>query len=139
VGYPPLWYLQKELINHNQLYWVHGGASSADVFPCDEMWTVDGSIGREGMVTANLAETIHTQGIEVMYSCGPLPMLAAAHRIAKAEGITHFTSLEAYMACGIGVCHGCAVPIGTKDEWDYLRVCKEGPVFDAEEVRWELM
>ncbi|HQQ67465.1 MAG TPA: dihydroorotate dehydrogenase electron transfer subunit [Candidatus Cloacimonadota bacterium] len=139
VGYPPLWYLQKELINHNQLYWVHGGASSADVFPCDEMWTVDGSIGREGLVTANLAETIRSQGIEVMYSCGPLPMLAAAHKIAKAEGLTHYTSLEAYMACGIGVCHGCAVPIGTKDEWDYLRVCKEGPVFDAEEVRWELM
>jgi dihydroorotate dehydrogenase electron transfer subunit len=64
-------------------------------------------------------------------------MLAQIAGMAKRMGVEHYTSLEAYMACGIGVCHGCAVPIGTEAKWDYLRVCKEGPVFNAEEVRWE--
>ena len=139
IGYPPMWYLQKALINHNQVYWMHGGCSVGDVFPCDEIWTEDGSIGREGMVTTKLTENIRQREIDVMYSCGPLPMLAAAHKIAQVEGIAHYTSLEAYMACGIGVCHGCAVAIGSSDNWDYQRVCKEGPIFNAEEVRWELM
>lgn len=139
IGYPPLWYLQKQLINHNQVYWMHGGASVRDIFPCDEIWTEDGTIGRQGLVTCKLAESIQRHEIDVLYSCGPIPMIAAASQIAVAEGIAHYCSLESYMACGIGVCHGCAVPIGTAASWDYLRVCKEGPVFNAEEVRWELM
>ena len=139
IGYPPLWFLQKSLIHQNQVYWMHGGASIPDVFPCDEIWTDDGSIGRKGLVSQNLDQTLKTKEIDVMYSCGPTPMLAAAQRIAASLGVEHYTSLEAYMACGIGVCHGCAVPIGTKENWDYLRVCKEGPVFNAKDVRWELM
>ena len=138
IGYPPLWYLQKELINHNQVYWMHGGARQGDVFPCDEIWTEDGSIGKTGRVCDGVAEIIQKSEIDIVYSCGPLPMLSAASKIISDLGVEHYTSLEAYMACGIGVCHGCAVPIGTKDNWDYLRVCKEGPVFRAEEVRWEL-
>jgi len=43
------------------------------------------------------------------------------------------------MACGIGVCYGCAVPIGNTEDWNYLRVCKEGPVFNAKEVLWNRM
>ena len=58
IGYPPLWYLQKELINHNQVFWLHGGANQDDVFPCDEVWTVDGSFGKQGVVTNGLATLI---------------------------------------------------------------------------------
>nr|MDK2850931.1 dihydroorotate dehydrogenase electron transfer subunit [Candidatus Cloacimonadota bacterium] len=138
IGYPPMWYLQKELINHNQVYWMHGGARQGDVFPCDEIWTEDGSIGHKGKVCDGVAENIRKNEIDIVYSCGPIPMLMAANEIISQMGIEHYCSLESYMACGIGVCHGCAVPIGSKDKWDYLRVCKEGPVFNAEEVRWEL-
>jgi len=138
IGYPPMWYLQKELINHNQLYWMHGGAKQGDIFPCDEIWTDDGSIGRKGRVCDGMAANISKNEIDIVYSCGPLPMLAEASRITNELEIEHYCSLESYMACGIGVCHGCAVPIGSKEAWDYKRVCKEGPVFKAEEVRWEL-
>lgn len=137
IGYPPLWYLQKELINHNQIYWMHGGASQGDVFPCDEIWTEDGAIGRKGRVCDGLSENLQKHEIDVVFSCGPLGLLKQASEVTASMGVIHFCSLEAYMACGIGVCHGCAVPIGTPQDWTYRRVCKEGPVFNAEEVRWE--
>jgi len=138
IGYPPLWYLQKELINHNQIYWMHGGLSQGDMFPCDEMWTEDGSIGRKGMVTCALEENIARYEIDTIYSCGPQAMLKAVCEVSNRLNIENYCSLEAYMACGIGVCHGCTVAIGGKDDWNYLRVCKDGPVFNAREIRWEL-
>jgi dihydroorotate dehydrogenase electron transfer subunit len=139
IGYPPMWYLQKELINHNQIYWMHGGAKQGDAFPCDEIWTEDGSIGKKGRVCEGMRENIAKYNVDIVYSCGPLPMLAVAAAITQELQLEHYTSLESYMACGIGVCHGCAVPIGSQSNWDYLRVCKEGPVFKAEQVRWELL
>lgn len=138
IGYPPMWYLQKELINQNKVFWIHGGSSQGDVFPCDEIWTIDGSLGRKGLVTDDLYNSLIGHRIDVLYSCGPIPMLAQAAEICVTTGVLHYTSLEAYMACGIGVCHGCSIPVGTQEDWSYLRVCKEGPVFKAEEVRWEL-
>ncbi len=139
AGYPPLWYLQKKLIGQNKVYWIHGGATGSDIFPCDEMWTEDGSIGRKGRACDDLENTIKEREIDLIYSCGPFGMLKEATRISEMYDIEHYSSLEAYMACGIGVCHGCTVPIGTKEDWDYLRVCKEGPVFSAKEIRWEIM
>jgi dihydroorotate dehydrogenase electron transfer subunit len=139
IGYPPLSYLQKELINHNLIFWAHGGATSADVFPCDEVWTVDGSIGNQGLVTEGLENLLERKKIDMVYSCGPSPMLKQAAAITAACKIEHFTCMEAYMACGIGVCHGCAVPVGTVDNWTYQRVCKEGPVFNAADVLWSLL
>lgn len=138
IGYPPLWYLQKMLISLNQVYWIHGGATQSDVFPCDEMWTEDGSIGKKGRACDELEKRLIERKIDVIYSCGPRGLLEEGTRISTKLGIQHYASLEAYMACGVGSCHGCVVPIGKPDNWDYLRVCKEGPVFDAKEVRWEL-
>ncbi len=136
IGYPPLSYLQKELINRNLIFWAHGGATQADIFPCDEVWTVDGSIGKMGLVTEGLADILQSKRIDLVISCGPIPMLKQTAMICTEYGIEHYTSMEAYMACGIGVCHGCAVPVGTEENWDYLRVCKEGPVFNAADVLW---
>ncbi|MBP7309860.1 MAG: dihydroorotate dehydrogenase electron transfer subunit [Candidatus Cloacimonetes bacterium] len=139
IGYPPLWYLQKELINHNLIFWLHGGASQDDIFPCDEVWTVDGSIGHKGLVTDGLEALLSSKQIDLIFSCGPIPMLKQIAAIATSRGIEHYASLEAYMACGIGVCHGCAVPVGTENDWTYLRACKEGPVFNAADVLWEML
>jgi dihydroorotate dehydrogenase electron transfer subunit len=97
---------------------------------------VDGSFGKQGMVTEGMADLLLSKKIDLVYSCGPGSMLKQAAQIAAAHGIEHYTSMEAYMACGIGVCHGCAVPVGTDEDWTYLRVCKEGPVFNAADVLW---
>ncbi|MEN6444745.1 MAG: dihydroorotate dehydrogenase electron transfer subunit [Candidatus Cloacimonas sp.] len=139
IGYPPLSYLYKELIAQNQIYWIHGGGGSNDVFPCNEVWTIDGSYGNKGMVTENLENILTEKKIDLIYSCGPIPMLKECFRKASKLNIEQYCSLEAYMACGIGSCYGCAVPIGKNDQWNYLRVCQEGPVFNAEEVLWNLL
>lgn len=131
VGYPPLAMLKKALPSSTSYLHLHGGTSVDDIFPCDLASTVDGSKGHQGLVTDLVPELIRKHGIDLVYSCGPLPMLAALQ--ALCPSILHFTSLEAYMVCGIGVCYGCAVP--TLD--GYQRVCKEGPVFDARLINWE--
>ncbi|MDP3113716.1 MAG: dihydroorotate dehydrogenase electron transfer subunit [Candidatus Cloacimonadaceae bacterium] len=137
VGYPPLAFLKKHLPSSNQVRFLHGGACADDVFPCDECFTVDGSAGIKAFVTEGFMRLIETRHVDLVLSCGPVPMLKALSAICKANGIKHFASLEAYMACGVGVCHGCAVGVGSKG--DYQRVCVEGPVFDADDLNWELM
>ncbi|MHB0913113.1 MAG: dihydroorotate dehydrogenase electron transfer subunit [Armatimonadota bacterium] len=67
---------------------------------------------------------------DVVYACGPMPMLAAVAEIAK--GVACQVSTEAKMACGVGACMGCVI----KTKGGYVRCCKEGPVFDAEEIVW---
>lgn len=131
IGYPPIAWLKKALLPANRVIHLHGGACAADAFPCDVLYTDDGSAGIRGFVTAEIGEIIANNQIDTVYSCGPVPMLKALS--AKVAGLKHFCSLEAYMACGIGACHGCAVGVGE----GYQRVCKDGPVFDAATVRWE--
>ena len=87
--------------------------------------TDSGKAGTCGFVT----EIFDPEAYDVVYACGPTPMLAALK--AKCEGNTKlYLSLEAHMACGVGACLGCAVR--TADS--FVRVCKDGPVFLAEEV-----
>ena len=96
--------------------------------------TEDGSVGESGTVTQLLERELRAAaGAVSVYACGPSPMLAAVAAICGRAGIRCQVSLEAYMACGFGACLGCVVP-ATRVE--YLRVCKEGPVFDAGEIRW---
>jgi dihydroorotate dehydrogenase electron transfer subunit len=70
-----------------------------------------------------------------LFVCGPPPMLKRVAQWAIKEGVRCQVSLEAPMACGVGVCLGCAVK-GTRSATAYLRVCQEGPVMDAREVDW---
>jgi dihydroorotate dehydrogenase electron transfer subunit len=94
-----------------------------------EVATDDGSIGRRGFVTELLAPA---PGDEV-YACGPTPMMRRAHEIATKAGVRCWVSLENAMACGFGICLGCAVP--TSEGFRY--VCSHGPVFDAAQVDWD--
>lgn len=72
---------------------------------------------------------------DVLYACGPTPMLRALKAYAEEKGMTAWISMEEKMACGIGACLGCATPIRTADGgMTYKHVCKDGPVFDAKEV-----
>jgi dihydroorotate dehydrogenase electron transfer subunit len=72
------------------------------------------------------------EGYDVIYSCGPKPMLKALAEYAESKSILCYVSMEERMACGIGACLVCACAVGGK----YLRCCKDGPVFDAREVDW---
>ncbi|MBN2453227.1 MAG: dihydroorotate dehydrogenase electron transfer subunit [Candidatus Omnitrophica bacterium] len=97
--------------------------------------TEDGSRGRKGFITDILKDILGnglTSGNTAIYSCGPMGMLKAVSRIAREHGIPCQVSLEERMACGVGVCLGC--PVKTRD--GYKMVCKDGPVFNAEEIAW---
>lgn len=99
--------------------------------------TDDGSFGRSGTVVDNmgkfLSEKLSLKDTPVIYACGPKPMLKAVAKIAIEKDLRGYVSLEENMACGFGVCLGCAV----KTIHGYKRVCKEGPVFPIEEIVWE--
>ena len=105
--------------------------------------TEDGSRGTSGRVTklleaaldetAETAETADTAKPEV-YACGPTPMMRACASIAEARGVRCLVSLENNMACGFGVCLGCAAPLS---EGGFALVCRQGPVFDGQQVAWE--
>jgi len=97
--------------------------------------TDDGSCGFRGRVTEllkNVILQVPRSRLIAIYACGPKPMLKEVSLLARQYRIPAQISLEAHMACGIGACLGCAVR--TKE--GYKRVCKEGPVFSAEEIVW---
>lgn len=90
--------------------------------------TDDGSVGIHGMLPVAINEqTLKNGGYSAVYACGPAPMLAYVKSISEQAGIQCWLSMEARMACGVGVCLGCVIPT-TKGN---LRCCKEGPVFDS--------
>ncbi len=97
--------------------------------------TEDGSAGRKGLVTDLLADEIREDSI--IYSCGPPAMLRAVAAMAAEAGAKCYVSLEQTMACGIGVCLGCAVKTKHKKSGAYSMVCSEGPVFDAADIDWD--
>lgn len=113
--------------------------ADADYLTSDVDWkaaTEDGSLGRAGLVTELLDETLAAPGLacDSVLACGPMPMLKAVARICAARGVPCQVSLEAPMACGLGACLGCAIPAASGG---YLRACQEGPVMDADRVDWE--
>ena len=98
--------------------------------------TEDGTAGLEGLVTGPLISRLDMAPCGGIYACGPAPMLRAVASEAAKRGIPCLVSLEERMACGVGACLGCAVKIRTADGEKYLRVCSDGPVFDASDVVW---
>jgi dihydroorotate dehydrogenase electron transfer subunit len=98
------------------------------------MATEDGSLGIQGLVTG-LMQDLEQGGKPLMiYGCGPYPMLKAVAGICKEKGWACQVSLETIMACGLAACLGCAVM--RADMNGYVHVCKDGPIFDMEEVAW---
>lgn len=145
-GFPPLFYFAASLRRRAQLFL---GARNKESLPPSPVITSirkqvkkvhvatdDGSGGRKGFVTDLVTSFLDTHKAPsrcVIYACGPRAMMAAVAKLAAERGILCFVSLEERMACGLGVCMGCSVPIAAGG---YKRVCKEGPVFDAREIEW---
>ena len=110
----------------------------ADVCSRVMVSTDDGSDGYNGTVTDLFKEDIRSKYDDLMvYSCGPYPMMKRMAEILKEHSIPCQVSMEERMACGVGACLGCAVRTGTqKGDPLYMRVCKDGPVFDIDTIIW---
>ena len=105
-----------------------------------KIFTEDGSMGEIGRVTSQLAEIIAERGVEIIYSCGPMAMLKAITDIATTLGVMHQASVEESMACGIGICMTCVLPVrGDDGNISMKRSCIDGPVMDGASVCWDLV
>ena len=99
--------------------------------------TDDGTAGAHGKVTDVLPEAIKRIGAEIVYACGPMAMLRAVNDVAREHAIEAQVAVEESMACGVGVCMTCVLPVRCDDgKSRFLRSCVDGPVFDAARVRW---
>lgn len=140
MGLPPILFMANELsgIKDVKVDFIYGAANNHDLFFAHKIEetgvklrisTEDGSIGKKGLVTDVLSSIIEGKSKpDAVFACGPHGMLQAVHNIAINNDIPCNISLEARMACGTGVCLGCAIK-ATGDR--YLKVCDDGPVFDS--------
>ncbi|MBR5577523.1 MAG: dihydroorotate dehydrogenase electron transfer subunit [Lachnospiraceae bacterium] len=140
IGVPPILQLAKELEAESH---VVLGYRNEELFLKEEfenygkvsVATEDGSVGTKG----NVMDAVKENGIEaeIIYACGPMPMLKAIKEYAAKAGIPAYISLEERMACGVGACLGCVcktTKIDHHSHVDNARICTEGPVFLAEDI-----
>lgn len=99
--------------------------------------TEDGSFGHRGFITEVLDNSLKNEKPDVILACGPMPMIKSLHKIVNKYNVKTMVSLEARMGCGVGACVVCAVKIKRSGGLYNLRVCKDGPVFDINEVIYE--
>lgn len=143
IGVPPMLQLAKEMKAAGENLQVVMGYRNADTFLLDEFEAVaetfvateDGSLGTKG----NVIDAIKNEKLnaDVIYACGPTPMLRALKNYAEENNMVCYISMEERMACGIGACLACVCKSRNKDAHSNVnnkRICKEGPVFNAKEV-----
>ena len=103
-----------------------------------KIYTEDGSMGETGRVTQSLLEIIENRSIDVIYSCGPMGMLQAITELVSSTEVIHQCAVEESMACGIGICMTCVLPVKGEDgSISTLRSCIDGPVVDGDTVIWD--
>ena len=145
AGIPPLFLLAKQLVGGGKKPTIILGYNkSEEIYYVDEfknlgcdviVTTVDGSFGRQGLVT-DAFKDLQQEGVKFSYyyACGPTSMLKAVYRDVYMRGDTDGQmSFEERMGCGFGACMGCSVMVRPAG---YKRICKEGPVLRAEEIHW---
>ena len=145
TGIAPLYFLAARLAGSGgkpRLFWGMESGGEFEDLPRElersmgaNVATMDGSLGKAGSVLDALPPWGDT-GFRALCACGPLGMLRALRRYCDEGGIPLQVSLEERMACGVGACQGCAVPV-KEDPPGYRMVCRDGPVFDAEDLDWE--
>lgn len=140
IGVPPILELSRQMEAEKQIV---VGYRDSRTFLREEfekngsvyVATEDGSAGTKG----NVMDAIRENGLEaeVIYACGPMPMLRAVKVYAAEHRIKAYISLEEHMACGVGACLGCVVKTREIDHHSHVnnaRICTDGPVFEAGEV-----
>ena len=172
-GTAPLFFLAEELrARRCRVDFVAGARTEARPFKAMEakrvaqsltVTTDDGSAGTRGLVADVLPDVLARSGAELVYACGPMPMLAAVGRVAAGAGVRCEVAVEERMGCGTGVCFSCTIPLLVTDPGGegagaggaagpgraarpdrrsgkpptrMARSCVEGPVFDAATVAW---
>lgn len=147
IGLVPLYMLAEKLVANSKVRLLMGGRTRDDIIMVTEferlgvetyVSTEDGSLGEEGLVTQVLESKLQKIPKATVYACGPMPMIDAVQQICAAQKTPLQVSLEALMACGVGACLGCVVKGAGHSEENpqYLCTCKQGPVFDAEQLDW---
>ena len=141
VGTAPMLYLGEQLAKkgHKPTFLL-GARSDKDLLQLEYFeklgkvytTTEDGSMGEKGYVTQH--SILHTDRFDMIYTCGPKPMMISVAKYAKVHGIECEVSLENRMACGVGACLCC---VENTDE-GHLCVCKEGPVFNIKKLLWQI-
>lgn len=137
IGVPPIYFLATELQKLKVNVHTVLGFQSKDYLFYEKQFndlsnvtivTDDGSYGEKGFVTNYLAQA---DQVDKYFSCGPLPMLKAVkNELPDVEG---YLSFEERMACGIGACYACVIPVNTEEK--YKKICQDGPVLVASEVK----
>jgi len=146
-GIAPLYFLAGELHRAGfKVRILYGCQTSADLklksllqSACWEssFATDDGSCDYQGFVTDLMEKEIAKDKPARIYACGPDPMLMEVARQAVLRGVPAELSLEAHMGCGFGACWGCVKKIRRSGREEWLKVCEDGPVFQAEDVVWD--
>ncbi|HHY39254.1 MAG TPA: dihydroorotate dehydrogenase electron transfer subunit [Clostridia bacterium] len=147
IGVAPLVLAAKDFAGSHRVVTLVGGRTAHDVLCVDDfeaagaqvhVATEDGSLGFAGQVT-DLFESLLSQGLRgVILACGPMPMMQKVADISQVAGLPAFFSLEDRFGCGLGACLGCAVRVVEPDgSRRYMRVCKEGPVVEAQKVDFD--
>lgn len=146
IGVFPLYELAKNAKNDNKNVNIYLGFRNKDLVVLEDEFkrvsnnlivtTDDGSYSEKGFAIDFLKQDIETKKIDSIYACGPLPMLKEVQKLAIEKKIPCQISLEEKMACGLGVCLGCAVKTSasSNENPEYWHVCKAGPVFQAKDV-----
>ncbi len=117
---------------------LFGVAEAHDVAETVTVTTDDGSAGARGLVTDELPALLAAAPAATVFACGPMAMLRRVGEIAAAYAVPCQVAVEESMACGIGVCMTCVLPVvGDDGRSRLVRSCVEGPVFDAARVRWD--
>lgn len=142
IGFAGLTFFMKDLRDNGKKFVAIYGARKREDLSMVEWieqngfdvlyYTEDGSFGKKGLVTEDLERIIQENPSSALAVCGPSPMMKAVSKIAKKYDVPCYLSLETKMACGIGICIGCVVREIKSD--NYLRVCYEGPVFEASQI-----
>lgn len=140
IGIPPMLELAKEMDAAKQIvvgYRDDKTFLKEDLEKYGDVYiaTEDGSVGAKG----NVMDAIRENGLQadMIFACGPMPMLRAIKHYAEEKGIPAYISLEEHMACGVGACLGCVVKTREVDHHSHVnnaRICTDGPVFEAGEV-----
>lgn len=147
VGIPPIVALV-EKFNHLEGSWdvYLGGRTQHDILCIDILKSLganlyistdDGTLGHRGVITELFQK--QASDYDQVYTCGPIMMEKIVSQICLEKNINCQVSMEEYMACGLGICVGCVVPIKDNSDIIYKRLCVEGPVIDANQIAWEVI
>ncbi len=147
-GTAPLFWLAERLREQGcRVHLVLGAASADRLFGVTEaagvaesvsVTTDDGSAGTRGWVSDVLPDLIASTGAQILYGCGPMGMLESLARLGREHGVPAQVGVEEAMACGIGICMTCVLPVrDAAGTTAMVRSCVDGPVFDGDRVRWD--